>query len=162
MILRAASPEDFVFIHALAQSPDYAPFITDEDDATLSAYIENPLDALLILEEEDGTPAGFALYTDTPHKVVELRRLALAKTGSGRGRAFVAYLTEYAFEVLGAKRVWLDASGENPRAMKVYEAVGYKREGVLRDHWYRPALGRCVDLHLFGLLRTEWAAQTAS
>ena len=160
MILRPAEADDFAFIHQLCLDPAYAPFITDEPDAVLAAYLQNPLIALLILEEEDGSRGGFALYEGNGHGVTELRRLALAQTGGGRGRAFLSYLVDYGFAVLGAERLWLDASGENPRAMKTYEAVGFKREGILRDHWYRPALGRRVDMHLFGILRSEWQAQS--
>ena len=55
-----------------------------------------------------------------------------------------------------ARRLWLDASGENPRAMKVYDRAGMQREGIQRAHWWRPCLGRAVDLHLFGMSREEW------
>lgn len=156
-MLRPATSADFPFIRALAQRPENAPFITDEDDAALGRYLADPASRLCIWEES-GEAAGFALYCqmDEPSGAVELRRLALAETGGGRGLAFLKALTDHGFAELGAKRVWLDASGENPRAARVYEKAGYKLEGVLRQHWWRPALGRTVDLLLFGMLRDEW------
>jgi RimJ/RimL family protein N-acetyltransferase len=72
--------------------------------------------------------------------------------------AFVTALTDHAFETLDAARVWLDASGENARAARVYNKAGYRLEGVQRGHWWRPALGRPVDLLLYGLMRAEWQA----
>jgi RimJ/RimL family protein N-acetyltransferase len=92
---------------------------------------------------------------------VELRRLALAETGRGRGRAFMSLLTDYGFATLGARKVWLDASGENPRAQAVYAGLGYRLEGRLVDHWFRPALGRNVDVMLYGMSRAEWQALAA-
>jgi len=157
MTLRPACSADFGFIRGLAQRPDYAPFITDEDDAALAAYLADET-ARLYIWEENGNPAGFALYCEIGHPTgrVELRRLALATAGGGRGLAFVTALTDHAFAKLGAARVWLDASGENPRAARVYEQAGYRLEGVQRAHWFRPARGYSVDLLLFGMLRAEW------
>lgn len=157
MSLRPATPADFPFIRALAQDPANAPFITDEDDAALAAYLTDP-SARLYIWEEDGQPAGFALYCEIGHPTgrVELRRLALSVTGGGRGSAFLKTLTDHAFGEFGAARVWLDASGENLRAARVYEQIGYTLEGTQRAHWWRPALGRAVDLLLFGIQREEW------
>lgn len=158
-MLRPATPADFAFIHALASRPDYAPFLTDEDDAALMAYLDSPADRLLIWEAEGG-PAGYALFCEIgePSGAVELRRLALAEAGRGQGQSFVRALVNYGFRTLGAARVWLDASGENPRAQATYARAGFTLEGRLRQHWYRPALGRTVDLLLYGMLRGEWEA----
>lgn len=157
MTLRPATPADFAFIRGLAGHPDYAPFITDEDEAALADYLTDP-SARLYIWEEGGKPAGFALYCEIgdPSGRVELRRLALAETGGGRGLPFVKVLTDHAFSEFGAAKVWLDANGENTRAARVYEQAGYRLEGTLRNHWWRPALGRTVDLLLFGILREEW------
>lgn len=162
MILRPATAADFPFIRSLAQRPDYAPFITDEDEARLAFYASDPAHRLLIAEE-DGQAQGFALWAEIgdPSGRVELRRLALAETGKGRGRAFVRMLTDYGFATLGARKVWLDASGENPRAQAVYSGLGYRLEGRLLDHWFRPALGRNVDVMLYGMSRDEWLALAA-
>ena len=157
MTPRAASPTDFPFVRSLAGHADYAPFITDEKVAALAAYLADPSALLQIWETQD-QPAGFALWCGIgqPAGAVELRRLALARTGGGKGLSFVRALTDFGFRHLNAQRIWLDASGENPRAAKIYEQAGYTLEGRQREHWHRPALGRNVDLLLFGMLRGEW------
>jgi ribosomal protein S18 acetylase RimI-like enzyme len=159
MTLRPATLADFGFIRGLASQPENAPFITDEDEATLAGYLADP-SARLMIWEVAGTPAGFVLWCGVgePSGAVELRRLALATTGGGQGQVFLRVLLDHGFGTLDAARVWLDASGENPRAMRTYERAGFTLEGRLRQHWYRPALGRVVDLMLYGMLRAEWEA----
>lgn len=156
-MLRPASAADFGFIRSLAGRPENAPFITDEDETALARYLQDASARLLIWETEGG-PAGYALFcaVGDPSGGVELRRLALDATGGGQGQRFLRALLDYAFGTLGAARVWLDASSENPRAMKTYARAGFTLEGRLRQHWYRPALGRVVDLVLYGMLRCEW------
>jgi RimJ/RimL family protein N-acetyltransferase len=156
-MLRLATAADFAVIRAIAGRAENAPFITDEDEAALAAYLADSSSRLLIWEPER-QPAGFALFCEigSPSRGVELRRLALAGTGSGQGQVFLRALLDYGFGTLGAARVWLDASGENPRAMKTYDRAGFTLEGRLRQHWYRPVLGRTVDLMLYGMLRDEW------
>jgi ribosomal protein S18 acetylase RimI-like enzyme len=156
-MLRPATTADFGFIRDLAGRPENAPFITDEDEAALAAYLGDATSQLLIWEA-DGTPRGFALFCEIGERSgrVELRRLALASVGGGQGQVFLRALMDHAFGTLGAARLWLDASGENPRALRTYERAGFTLEGRLRQHWFRPALGRVVDLVLFGMLRSEW------
>jgi len=159
MNLRPATAADFPFIHALASRPENAPFISDEPDAALAAYLADP-DSRLLIWEPEGRPAGFALYCaiGEPSGAVELRRLALDAPGRGLGARFLRALVDHAFARLDAQRLWLDASSENPRAQKTYERAGFTLEGRLRQHWFRPALGRNVDLLLYGMLRAEWEA----
>lgn len=157
MTLRPATPADFAFIRGLVQQPAYAAYLTDEDEAGLAAYLSDP-SARLQIWEEDGQSAGFVLWCNVGHPsgTVELRRLALATIGGGKGLAFVTALTDHGFSSLNARKIWLDASGENLRAARVYQQAGYTLEGRQRAHWWRPSLGRVVDVLLFGLLREEW------
>ncbi len=157
MILRQATPTDFSFIRGVTANPDNAPFITDEDETGLAYYLNNPEHRLLIWQDAQG-PAGLALFCEIgePSGRIELRRLALARPSQGEGPAFLLALIDYAFVDLHAQRLWLDASSENHRAQKAYLKAGFVFEGRQRAHWYRPALGRPVDLMLYGLLRDEW------
>lgn len=158
-MLRPAGTADFAFIRALAGHPDNAPFLTDEDEAGLAAYLVDR-SARLLIWQEAGAAAGYALFCGVkdPSGTVELRRLALDGAGRGRGAGFVRHLVDHAFTELGAKKLWLDASGENARAAHLYTKLGFVPEGRQRAHWYRPALGRNVDVLLFGMLRDEWLA----
>ncbi len=157
--LRLASTDDIDFIRSLTSRDDYSPFIGDSDPVTLAGWIASPTERVVIWT--DGHATGFAIFRELgkPGAIIELFRIALDQAGGGRGDAFFAALLEHAFTDLGAKRVWFDASGENPRAMKVYERAGCLREGVQRGQWWRPALGRAVDLHLFGMMADEWLAR---
>jgi RimJ/RimL family protein N-acetyltransferase len=42
----------------------------------------------------------------------------------------------------------------NESAIALYEALGFTREGVYREHLERD--GRRHDMYLYGLLRSEW------
>ena len=160
MKLRAATADDLGFIRSLTTNPANMPFMGDDDEAQLALDMAHPARRLLIWQGNSG-PEGFALFREIsdPSGRVELFRLALAMSGAGRGAIFVDALIDYAFLELAAKRLWLDASSENPRALKVYERAGFTEEGRLRAHWYRPILGRCVDLIFYGMLRGEWRAR---
>lgn len=157
MTPRAATPADFGFIRSMTLRPDFAPFLTDEDEAGLAAYAADPTTRLQIWEVA-GQPAGYALWAQIgePSGAIELRRLGLANPGKGDGLNFLTALTDFGFAELNAAKIWLDVSGENIRAQKVYEKAGFTLEGRQRAHWWRPALGRVVDLMLYGMLRDEW------
>lgn len=159
MSLRSATADDFSFIRSLTTHPEYTPFIGDSDETRLAEWLASP--ACRVMIWENGPSKGFAIFREIgdPSGRVELFRLALDQTGGGQGAAFFAALIQFGFETLGANRIWLDASGENPRAIRLYTKAGFHTEGVLRQHWFRPSLGRAVDMHLMGLMRVEWQAR---
>ena len=158
-MLRRGGPGDFAFIRALAGRAEYRPFITDEDEAGLQAYLDAP-DCEIRIWEPEGRHAGFAIFCEIgdPSGRIELMRLALDEAGKGQGDRFLRLLLDHAFRTLGGRRVWLDCSGENFRAQKVYARAGFVLEARQRDHDYVPVLGRTVDRLLYGILRSEWEA----
>ena len=157
MTIRLATPDDFPFIRSIASREENRPFISDDDETVLQAYIDNPM-AVLTIWEPKGIPEGFCYFAGfgAPSKTILLVRLALDKPSSGLGRAFVDDLIAFGFNVLGAQRLWLDVATDNPRAIHAYERAGFQHEGVLRRHWQRPT-GAHTDLAIMGLLREEWA-----
>ena len=158
MTLRPATEADIPFIRGLTTRADYAPFIGDSDEAQLKDWIASPGARVLIWQAD--AAKGFAVFRgiDEVGGIVELFRIALDRAGGGQGDSFFRALVDHAFRDLGAARLWLDASAENPRALKIYTRAGFRQEGRLRAHWFRPSLGRSVDLILMGLMRDEWEA----
>jgi RimJ/RimL family protein N-acetyltransferase len=158
MAIRLAEPADCAFIRQIAGRAENTAFISDDNEQVLRSYIAAP-EFSLVIWDRDGVPAGFALFHGCHDAAmpIELRRLAIDVTDGGQGGHFVRELTDFAFEQLGAHKLWLDAASFNKRAQKVYDRAGFTREGLLRQHWRNPK-GDYVDLVMFGMLRDEWQA----
>ncbi|MFJ9672867.1 GNAT family N-acetyltransferase [Streptomyces sp. NPDC101221] len=84
-------------------------------------------------------------------------RTLIGPRGCGRGVGTEAtrLIVSHAFEGLGLHRVQLDAYAHNHRALRVYEKVGFVREGVRREVERRD--GVWVDEVLMAVLDHEWA-----
>jgi RimJ/RimL family protein N-acetyltransferase len=76
--------------------------------------------------------------------------------GKGHGTEATRLIVGHAFETLNLNRVWLHVYEYNPRGIRAYEKVGFRREGVLRQDSYRD--GRYWDTIVMGILRDEWEA----
>jgi diamine N-acetyltransferase len=56
--------------------------------------------------------------------------------GKGYGREAVLLMLDYAFGYLGLHRVAIGVVGFNERALRFYEKIGFRREGIQRDGYY--------------------------
>jgi RimJ/RimL family protein N-acetyltransferase len=72
----------------------------------------------------------------------------------GIGTGVTWLVMNHAFEALNLNRVSLHVYEFNRRAVHVYEKVGFRTEGRLRQETYRD--GRYWDVIAMGLLRSEW------
>jgi RimJ/RimL family protein N-acetyltransferase len=82
-------------------------------------------------------------------------RIGLTRPGRGYGTEATRLVLAHAFGTVGLHRVALEVYAFNPRAQRVYEKVGFVREGTLRDAllW----AGEWVDSHVMAVLATDWA-----
>lgn len=62
----------------------------------------------------------------------------------------------YAFDVLDLQRAWVEVYDYDRGKQELYEALGFKLEGRLREHHFDR--GRRHDSLVYGLLREEFAA----
>ena len=74
--------------------------------------------------------------------------------GCGYGKEALKLTIEFGFEELNFHRIHLTVLEYNEPAIKLYEKLGFKREGVYREFIHRD--GRRYDMYLYGLLRSEW------
>ena len=75
--------------------------------------------------------------------------------GKGFGEEATRLLCRYAFDEMNLHKIRLDVHATNPGAIRTYERVGFRREGVLREEVFRR--GRYIDVLRMGLLRGELA-----
>ena len=64
-------------------------------------------------------------------------------------------LLAHAFEALGAKCVGLRTDNFNFRSQRAIEALGAKKDGVIRHHWPRRD-GSVRDSVMYSVLAAEW------
>lgn len=109
------------------------------------------------------------LYTEEPVGVVMLdaiqwtHRAAYVAIGIGepayRGRGYgeeaMRLTCGFAFGELNLHRLSLTVFSYNLPAIRLYEKLGFRREGVMREALLRA--GQRYDLLLYGLLAAEWA-----
>lgn len=74
--------------------------------------------------------------------------------GKGYGTDTTRIVVRYGFMELNLHRIELIVFDYNKRAIRVYEKVGFKHEGVRRQAHFRD--GEYHDVHLMSILRHEW------
>lgn len=83
--------------------------------------------------------------------------VAAAARGGGAARRALGLLSRYAFDDLAVKRIELWIEPVNIASIRVAEAVGFSREGLLRS--FMPIAGERRDMLIYSLLSGE--ARTA-
>lgn len=86
-------------------------------------------------------------------------QVAPGTQGCGVGAFALAGMLSHAFEDLGLNRVELAVLDTNSRARGMYERAGFVLEGTKRQAAYKE--GHYVDMHIMGLLASEWRARNA-
>ncbi len=79
--------------------------------------------------------------------------------GVGFGESTLRTLFTFGFEMLNFNCIWGESFDGNP-AMKLFEKIGMKKDGIRRQFYYRE--GKYIDAHLFSLLHEEWGRALAS
>lgn len=94
---------------------------------------------LIALRDSDEVIGDIALQDIDPTNRNANIRIAIDSEehlGKGFGPESMRLLLEYGFGILNLHRIELQVFGYNVRAIKAYEKVGFKREGVQRDALY--------------------------
>jgi RimJ/RimL family protein N-acetyltransferase len=160
LTLRPATLADLHAIMAIERTPGFERFVGRSPEAEHRAMMASSNHAYFIGEAADGAIAAFAILRDLedPHGNVYLKRIAVSRPDEGVGAAFFALVVAWAFTHTAAHRFWLDCFAHNARAQRVYEKLGFSRDGVLRQA-YRAPDGSRLDLTMMALTRPQWAAR---
>jgi diamine N-acetyltransferase len=74
--------------------------------------------------------------------------------GQGYGREAIRLMIDYAFGYLNFHRIAIGVVGFNASALRFYEKVGFKQEGIQRDGYYYDH--RYHDFVMMSLLESEY------
>jgi RimJ/RimL family protein N-acetyltransferase len=93
---------------------------------------------------------------DRQHRRAEVG-IALHRAAWGQGIAAesLRLLIAFAFDTLKLHRLEADIDPDNQRSLKLFEGLGFRREGHLRQRWHH--LGEWRDSVFLALLQPEWA-----
>jgi RimJ/RimL family protein N-acetyltransferase len=155
MRLRPTRAKDLEFVLALERHDDNRPFLNQWTREQHAAAAHDRSMAHWIAEV-GGLAVGYIILAGlgAPGCDVELRRIVIGPKRSGFGRAALRLVKRFAFEQVGAHRLWLDVFDHNHRARALYAAEGFKPEGVLRECVEKD--GRLASLHVLSILASEY------
>lgn len=74
--------------------------------------------------------------------------------GNGYGTEASQIITEYGFNELRYHKIIARAHENNEGSQKIWEKLGFKQEGVLRDQHFSG--GEFQDMYYYGILEDEW------
>lgn len=108
--------------------------------------------------EVDGVPCGTIglLSIDRINSKAEYY-IAMGETslkGKGISTQASKLILEYGFKKLGLNRIYLFTETENIPAQKLFEKIGFKKEGCIRDDII--SHGRFVDRYTYGICRKDY------
>ena len=155
MTVRPAAAADLAWIMPVEKRFHEEGFIgLDTVEGHLARMAE--ADSAYFLFEEYGASVAYAIFRgrQSPHRSIELKRVAVADPGRGLGRPVVRTLIDIAFTEFGAHRLWLDVFLENERARRLYRSLGFVEEGIQREAIQRS--GRFYSQALMSILEHEY------
>jgi L-phenylalanine/L-methionine N-acetyltransferase len=164
LALRSAATEDLAFLSELASHPEAEPYL-----APGAGEIER-LEAILTQAELDGPPSGLfvierraaarlgglALAVYSPRsRICNLTTLMVtpAARRSGVASHAVRLACRHALVDHGFHRLQAETYGDNLAGQRLFESLGFVREGVRRKAYWRRE--RWLDGIIFGILADE-------
>jgi RimJ/RimL family protein N-acetyltransferase len=137
MELQAVTLEHIDFILTQEARKEFSSFIFSWSRDKHLQNLQDSDKQYLIIEADAETEAiaGYAILSglQSPHYNIELTRIVIVEPGKGFGKTALKLIQKRVFEEYQAHRLWLDVFEDNYRARRVYESVGFKQEGILRE-----------------------------
>ena len=134
--LRPATIDEVDYIYELEARPENSHFVMAYSKERHTQIIVNADEELLIIvDKATDKPMGFVILAGltNPNLSMEFRRLVISDKGKGLGRQALHLIIQYCFKMLKFHRLWLDVYEDNERGIHLYQSVGFKKEGTLRD-----------------------------
>ncbi|WP_429932690.1 GNAT family N-acetyltransferase [Agrobacterium vitis] len=161
LTIRPATPDDIDFVMRVERLPGYPERVGTYSVQEHESRMADP-NCRYLIGMCEAKPVGFAvLRPDDGMGNVVIRRLAVERSRSGTGSAFVQRLCADVFSDPTIGRLVLDVLPSNAIARRVYTKLGFVEEGLMRSALRYPD-GRRADLLLMALLRDDWLGEASA
>jgi ribosomal-protein-alanine N-acetyltransferase len=167
LTLRLPAPEDAAALLALAGDAEvtrwfsWGPYTSVEEPlawiAAQEAKREAGIQLDFIIHHREHGPigvTGLAELSIRDRRAMVGTWLGRQHWGTGANAESKALIAHLAFAICGLARIGAYSNPENARSAVALERVGFTHEGTLRS-WHRHG-DRQLDVHVYGLLVTEW------
>jgi len=160
MEIGLAGEGDIASIMALERSPGYQALVGRYEAEEHNRRMALPNCTYLLCRVQSEL-VGFAVIRrdDDGMGTAQLHRIAVSPPGHGYGNAFLRQICRWVFAEHDVDRLWLDLLASNVRATRLYQSLGFVREGVMRAS-LRTSQGH-QDLVLMSLVRGDWQVRHA-
>lgn len=161
--LRTVEKEDLKFLRDNINNPGVRTFLTIRKPQNLSQernfyenIISNDKDVHLAICQDEDIVGIVSLEEDQDE-------VSVAEIGiwidpehhrNSYGTEAAKLITTYGFNTLNYHRIIARAYGSNTGSQKIWEKLGFTKEGELREQVYRE--GEFEDTYLYGVLKDEW------
>jgi aminoglycoside 6'-N-acetyltransferase len=158
VLLRAPREADVDVLAAIGKEPAVSAFWPGLDRQVVLEHLLPPEGSVPFVIEHAGEAVGYIQYYE--HDDPEFRHagidlfLATRLHGRGLAREAIRRLADYLFDARGHHRLVIDPAADNARAIRAYEAVGFRRVGILREYQRAPD-GAWRDGLLLDMLRSD-------
>lgn len=158
VVLRPLRLDDVERVAEIQAEPGVARWWGAPENTDLRRKAEGVTDERALAIETDGELVGLIEYheenePDFRHAGIDLF-LAEDVHGRGLGTDAVRTLARFLIEERGHHRLTIDPAADNAVGIRVYEKVGFRPVGVLREYWRSPD-GTWKDGLLMDLLARE-------
>jgi ribosomal-protein-alanine N-acetyltransferase len=158
-MVREAVAGDLEAVAAIVAASPLAPqWGAAEFDALMKQGLSGPLQRRLLVAEDEGVVAGFAVYTllaavFPPDAELESLAVAPGHRRRGLGAALLLAVGE-ATAAAGAESLVLEVRAGNAAALELYRGVGFHAAGIRRGYYASPTEDAV-------LMRLPFAEQTS-
>jgi RimJ/RimL family protein N-acetyltransferase len=114
----------------------------------------------IICKKEDMKPIGEMNYSgwDARNQKCEfgIKICEVVEQGKGYGKDALYHFVDYMFRFLNLNKIELTTMVDNKRAQSLYEKLGFKEIGIIRQGYFDSRIGDFQDVVYMDLLKSEW------
>lgn len=155
---------DIAMVHKWRNDPRVRKYMFNSHPIEFSGHVEwfnsatkNPLRCLVLACHKD-IPFGFAQFDISVCGTVADWGFYVDPDGpKGKGALMGQEVLNFGFSKLGFYKVCARVLANNSKSLAYHKRLGFTPEGILRSH-HLASFGH-LDVHLFGILATEWIGQ---